>query len=304
MDMTYQPSPIAPSAARSSVERKSEAPLLLFVHLRKTAGTTTSYIMRRQFRRGEIVDLDARTVAAANEAWSAIAPERQARIKCIRGHLPFAPDLFAPRTITSFTIVRDPVERVISEYYFNLYTAGARFHAALARERITLDQFVTSELSTEVHNTQTLMLAGAKAGADSPELLQSAIDNIRDKMALVGVTERLDETLLLCQAILGWRHLTYRRINVNPWRPLTLAIPPDTRAAIEKANSLDRSLYKFACERMDELLRQHRISDSAAMHLRRASNFYSGIRRVIGFPRELWREVRMAAARRRVASNL
>lgn len=53
--MTHQP------------ETRPEAPLLVFVPLRKTAGTATSYVMWRQFRRGEAININAPTVAAANE---------------------------------------------------------------------------------------------------------------------------------------------------------------------------------------------------------------------------------------------
>jgi hypothetical protein len=118
-------------------------------------------------------------------------------------------------------------------------------------------------------------------------------------MAVVGISERLDETLLLCRAILGWRGLIYRPINVNHRRPALDRIAPATVAAIERANSLDRSLYRYGCIRMDELIRQYRISESQVAALRRAARMYGAARRLIGFPREVWIEARMAMARRR-----
>lgn len=284
-------------------ERPGGVPLLVFVHLRKTAGTTISYVMQRQFGRDQAIEINAPTVEAANQTWGAMTPERRARIKCVRGHLPYRKDLFAPREITCFTVLRDPVARVVSEYYFNLRNAGERFHAALSRKGVTLDQFVDSELFAEVHNTQSRMLAGADPGADPSQLLDAAIANLRDKMALVGVSERLDETLLLSRAILGWRWLIYRRINVNPRRPPIDRIAPATLAAIERANSLDRSLYRFACEQLNEQIRKYRITDSDILALRRVSRLYGATRRLIGLPREFWIEAQLASARRRAAIN-
>jgi len=278
-------------------------PLLVFIHLRKTAGTTVAFVMRRQFGRGEAMDLDAPSIEAANQAWNAIPPARRDRIKCVRGHLPFAPELFAPRAITCFTILRDPVERVVSEYYFNLHNPTIRFHAALVRERITLDQFVNSERFAEVHNTQTRMLSGAKAGVGRRESLELAFTNLGERIAMVGISERFEETLLLNRAILGWRHVIYRRVNVNRHRPVLGAIAPSTLAAIERANSLDRELYRYACARFEELLQHHHITNSDVIALRRASQVYGAVRRMAGLPRELWIELRMAAARRRVASS-
>jgi hypothetical protein len=80
-------------------------------------------------------------------------------------------------------------------------------------------------------------------------------------MAVVGVSERVDETLLVCRAIFGWRRLLYRRVNVTTRRPRLGAIDPETIATIERANSLDRSLYRFACGRLDEVMREYRITD-------------------------------------------
>jgi hypothetical protein len=285
----------------SRPENSPEAPLLVLVHIRKTAGTTVSYVMHRQFDRGEVIDINAPTVEAANRNWNAMRPEHRSRIRCVRGHLPYRPDLFAPRATTFFTMLRDPVERVISEYYFNLHNAGEKFHTALSRGRVTLDHFVNSELSAEVHNAQTRMLAGAKSAANPAELLELAGANLRERMAVVGISERLDETLLLCRAILGWRSIIYRPINVNRRRPTLDRIAPATVTAIERANARDRSLYDLGCARMDELIRQHRISQSEVVALRRAARIYGGARRAIGFPRELWIEARMAMARRRVA---
>ena len=287
----------------SDQELRGEQPLLVFVHLRKTAGSTIRFVMSRQFRRAEEMTINAPSVDAANQTWNAIAPEQRAGIKCVRGHFPFAPNLFAPRAITCFTILRDPVERVASEYYFNLRNPEMRFHAALTRDRITLDQFVNSERFAEIHNTQTRMLAGTNASASPSELLDSAITNLRERMAVVGVSDRLDETLLLCRAIFGWRRLVYRRVNVNPRRPPFETLAATTLATIERANSLDRSLYRCACARLDELMHEYHISDSEVIALQRISRIYGAARRAIGWPRELWQEAQMAMARRRVALN-
>lgn len=279
-------------------------PLLVFVHLRKTAGTTVSYVMWRQFRRGEAININASTVEAADEKWNAMSPEKRAGVKCVRGHLPYGRELFAPRKTTFFTMLRDPVERVISEYYFNLRNAGEKFHVALRRDRMTLDRFANSGMSAEVHNTQTRMLAGAPLGASSGDLLELAWTNLRERLAMAGISERLDESLLLCRAILGWRHVVYRPINVNRWRPAIEKIAPETVAAIEHANSLDRELYRLGCARFDELLREHGITQQEVRTLRRVSSAYGMVRRAIGLPREIWIEAQMALARHKVGSAI
>ena len=258
--------------------------------------------MARQFRRDAIISIDdSPTIEEAKRIWNTLTAYRRARIKCVQGHLPFAPDLFAPRALTCFTVLRDPVERVVSQYYYDRHQPETSFHAALNRDPITLEQFVKDERFAEVHNLQTRTLAGANPGASPSELLDLAMGNLRDRMAMVGVSERVDETLLVCRAIFGWRRLIYRRVNVTPRRPRLGAIAPETLATIERANSLDRSLYRFACQRLDDLMREYRITDSEVIALRRASRAYSAARRVLGLPRELWQEAQKTIARRRIA---
>jgi hypothetical protein len=154
---------------------RREQPLLVFFHLSKTAGSTVRFVMARQIRHDEILTIDDfPTIEEANRIWNSLPAGRRGRIKCVQGHLPFAPDLFAPRATTCFTVLRDPVERVISEYYYNLHEPERRFHTALNRDRIALAQFVRDEQFAEVHNMQTRILAGAK-GAGPHEVLDSAI---------------------------------------------------------------------------------------------------------------------------------
>jgi hypothetical protein len=282
-------------------DEKRARPLLVFFHLRKTAGLTIRFVIARQFRHDAILTMDDwPTVEEANRFWSALPAERRERIECVQGHLAFAPDLFAPRATTCFTVLRDPVERVVSAYYYNRRQPETTFHAAINRNGATLDQFVNSEQFAAVHNMQTRMLAGANPAATPRELLDLALGNLRDRMAMVGVSERIDETLLVCRAMFGWRRLIYRHANITPRRPRLEAIAPETLAAIERANSLDRMLYRFASERLDQMVRKYRITDAEVNALRRASRVYSAARRTLGLPREFWHETQKAIARRRI----
>jgi len=282
----------------------ANAPLLVFVHLRKTAGTTVSYVMWRQFRGKEIVNLNAPSLELAHQKWHALPAERRAEIKAIRGHLPFSRDLFAPRQTTCFTLLRDPVERVISEYYFQLRNASEKLHSGLIREGLTLDQFVRGESFADVHNTQTRMLAGAPAQAAPGELLELAWVNLRDRIRVFGMRERFDESMLLFRQALGWRWIIYRPVNVNHRRPSIGAVDAETVQAIERANALDRELYSRASSLFEERLRESGITESQVRALGRISRAYGGLRRTIGMPREIWIEARMAIERHRVASRI
>src|SRR5262249_44721920 len=80
-------------------------------------------------------------------------------------------------------------------------------------------------------------------------------DNLRRSFAVVGVTERFDETLIVLKRAFGWtKDLLYYPKNTNPDRPPIDSIPQATRDAILGWNELDRELYRFANSMLDELI--------------------------------------------------
>jgi hypothetical protein len=120
---------------------------------------------------------------------------------------------------------------------------------------MTLKDYVCSGITPELDNGQTKFLSNVpllEFGKCSSEVLEIAKENLR-KMAVVGLTERFDETLLVLKRTFGWSTPFYFRHNVSPNRPRKQDIPQDTLRAIEKLNELDFELYKYA----KELLEQH-----------------------------------------------
>jgi hypothetical protein len=64
---------------------RREQPLLVFFHLRKTAGLTVRFVMARQFRRDEIITLDdSPTVEEANRIWNTLPAQRRAQINAYK----------------------------------------------------------------------------------------------------------------------------------------------------------------------------------------------------------------------------
>jgi len=255
----------------------SPNPLLIFIHIPKTAGLTMSQVLARQFGRsaawgtrwgprlpadtcrplGVYVGLRLRP----HGTWYPELPQvaafrfnqlpggRRARIRAIKGHMGYGLGQYLPRPAAHFTLLRDPVERVLSHYY---YTADW--------ENRPQDVDLFAHIRGHIEgNLQTRMLAAPYDGnCDLPpdELLARARQNLRT-CAVVGLTEHFDETLLLLRKQFGWRWPVYVRINVNHKRPPRSAIPAETRAQLTADNSLDVALYEFARELFAEQVRQY-----------------------------------------------
>jgi len=196
----------------------------------------------------------------------ALPEHRRKQIRVILWHMSFGLGEYLPRSSTSFTMLRRPVEQVLSGYY---YTTDL--------ESWLGDEDTLAYISDRIEpNIQTRMLAGPYADytddlPPSQEQLERAKDNLRS-CAVVGLTERFDETLLLLRKTFGWKMPFYQRINVNRRRPPAEELPPETLAQILADNALDTELYQFACDLFEEQVEAYGPSFQRDLQLFRTLN--------------------------------
>ncbi|NIV75925.1 MAG: hypothetical protein GWN37_14155, partial [Gammaproteobacteria bacterium] len=100
--------------------------------------------------------------------------------------------------------------------------------------------------------------------------------------------ERFDETLLLMQRRLGWQSPVYVRRNVTPQRGTPSAPPPPQRRMIEAQNQLDIELYRYACDRFEESIREAGPSFQGELETFRSRNRRYQLLSALG-----WRQLRL-----------
>ncbi len=234
---------------------KSPAQTLIFLHIPKTAGTTLHQIMDRHYSIDQIYWVQATQVAESITAFKNFPEEKRRQFKLIKGHMGFGLHQVVAQPCTYFTLLRDPVKRIISHYYHVLRTPNHYLHQIVTEDKMDLKTFVSSGISLELDNGQTRLIAAANGDEDesiefgcaSTELLETAKQHLQEHFSVVGIMEEFDRTLLLLQKKLGWQNILYARKNTgqnkNSQKP---DISADTLAAIQQQNSLDIELYKFA----------------------------------------------------------
>lgn len=240
---------------------------IIFIHIPKTAGSTLDVIMMRQYERKLIFPLDLPVQKSIAE-FKKLPEARKREIKVIHGHMRFGLHEYFPQPCTYITILRDPIERVISHYYYILRTPDHEFHNEVTSKNMSLKDYVGSRMTTELDNAQLRILYGVEAtgngfgqcsigfGQCSTEMLESVKKNIREHFAVVGLTERFDETLILLKRAFGWKPPYYIKQNVTKNRPLKEEISKDTLNLIEKYNELDIELYRYVEEMFEKIINQ------------------------------------------------
>lgn len=218
---------------------------LIFVHIPKTAGTTMGFVLARQYAGKPVYKLyehDAPT------RFRALPQAERDGYACIMGHMRFGIHrALSGQNFTYFTILRDPVQQIVSSYYFFVKQRGNWRYDQL--KDLSFEEYLVGERAGE---HQTRMLTDRQDFTVStrineplpPEALDAAKHNLKTYFSVVGLMEEFDMTLLLLQRALGWRNIHYVQRNVNQARPKT--VTPEMLALIEHHAQTDLALYAFA----------------------------------------------------------
>ena len=225
-------------------------PVILYLHIPKAAGTTLSRMLERRVGRSLVyVVRDTRT---GLQEVAALPDAKREELQLIRGHFAYGVHAALQRPFEYITMLREPVDRVVSHYYYVLRNPAHYLHARVTSEKMSLKKYALGGLTREMDNGQVRAIAGPyyrdPRGQCSRDLLELAKDNLRNRFAVVGLAERFDETVLLLGERYGWEDMAYTRQNVTSDRVRLNELPEETIEAIRKANALDVELYAFAAE--------------------------------------------------------
>jgi len=133
----------------------------------------------------------------------------------VSGHFAIGPELLArfESQWQFITVLRDPVERWFSNYFFNRYKKSRHF--AIKAE---LRDYVLSSPGRASARTYLRLLGGWKAGANSAECIERAQHSL-DRFSIVGVVEHMDKLRDNLQKTLGFS-VAIRARNLNPVAPV------------------------------------------------------------------------------------
>lgn len=243
---------------------------LCYIHIPKTAGSTLTAIADANF--------DVRTIAPAPRhladinpaAKTATTPEAIAELlshyRLIRGHFSYNEIRKVLRQPVYMTVLRDPIDRVISVYEF-FRRAGERgeaetheYESLMAAAKHDLLHFIQHPdpvVRLRTCNYQTHQIArwegdrSALFALSEAEQLDAAKRSL-DTFTWVGLTEQFQNSVFLLSYIFGWYPaVEYQSLRVVTNRSRRAGIADDVIAAIAAQNQLDIALYHYAKQRFD-----------------------------------------------------
>ncbi len=245
-------------------------PLLFFVHIPKTAGTTVRAVLRanepgdRTRRIGNVFKGGGGVKRGILDGLrDDLGGMDLTDARILRGHMPLGAREFLPdgRPLLTFTLLREPVERALSHFFQIRVSAEEEREAGVEVGSTGLTPLSRDATLTEaaaggylVDNLQTRMLSGEPEpfGEVTEEMLEQAKRNLREELTVFGLTERFDESLVLARRRLGLRTIIHRSSGrVSGSRPRGEEVPKDLREQAAACNVHDLELYRYATELFD-----------------------------------------------------
>lgn len=247
-------------AETDAAQRGESFDTLIFLHIPKTAGSTFHSVLNARYPRDAIQNVfGSRYTEPAIEAFMARPRETHAHIRLLKGHMPFGLHRNLPGRSAYITFLRDPVDRVMSQYYYVRRNPHNPLHERVVGGNMSIAEFVSSGIAPGMNNGQCRFLHGDidEYAFDEcpPAMLDAVRANIDAHFLCVGVMERFDESLLLMSQRVGWASPPhYIRKNVSKTRTSIRSLDDDDREVIESFNQLDLQLYAAARAELDKTL--------------------------------------------------
>lgn len=239
----------------------------IFVHVPKAAGTSL-----RDMLRGRLVVTSPSSIfhwhlahGFANvqpfeqrfEALSKLTDSERQKVRLVYHHGGFGMHDCFTSPYTYLSVVREPVSRSISAYYYmrQLYLSeGKEFNDSL-EEMITsgrvYDPFYRD-------NLQVRMLAATDRSRDAEcgqpctrKTLERAKENVEKYVPILGLTEQFDEYMLLLCRHYGWRFPYYARMNENKGKERREKVRADLIDQLRESNAYDIEFYEWAKQRFE-----------------------------------------------------
>jgi hypothetical protein len=261
------------SVPSSSGARLAAPELLIHLHIAKTGGTSLSSMVKHGFRSEEVFE----SINQGEEVYNGLdrvtyeSSERRLtdyglnRIRYLSGHVPMGVHRVFDRPAKYMTVIRHPVDRVISYFFFRTQIDDPYLKNG---KPLTFEEYVESRYDNQLLDYQVRVVSGSSDfEAAVPERggqvfgtqvesrhLEEAKRNIEEHFMTIAQLEQMTDLALLLRRIYGWpmRRLQTEYKNPTKGRPSLKDIPPRLIRIVEDCNSHDMELYEWVGKRFTE----------------------------------------------------
>lgn len=239
----------------------------VFIHIPKTAGTSVCRLLSdsvffKKFRR-----LNPTRFTHPKDFLRGVEDQLQevinsGRYECVGGHFGFGAHPKLTRPQDYFVMLREPVDRVISEYYY-MFQQGFYYKELIDSEKLTLGGYLHHPETAYLNNLQTRLISGVSYDSGdevTEEMFLLAVENLK-KFVAVGLTERFHESVGLYHVKMNWSRTPLSAFtNQNNLRPAMDKISETELEQVKEREKYDLALYREAEKIFYKELKLHRTA--------------------------------------------
>ncbi len=250
---------------------------LYYLHVPHSAGTTLSDILERRYRDDEVFP------GGLLPSLLDLTVEELARFRLFRGHFGLVLPARLDWRVRVVTLLRDPLQQALALFGFMRRSATHYFHDRVNAPGYGVSDFLHDPVCRpliENHMTRFLAFEPTEAhwaweapiDRSDPRYVQAVFElcpmgmdgsELRDRAAatlarldVVGITERLDETLVLLAGAMGWPPLgPPSHLNATPGRVRLSDLDEADADRLRQLKTLDAEIYAVAVDRLAADLR-------------------------------------------------
>ncbi len=224
---------------------------VLFEHIPKCGGMTFNHFLKSQYEDDKIFHIVGEQKRECIDRFKSLPKEIRSNYDLVLGHGAHELlELTHPDKIT-VTIFRDPIDRIVSHYFYVLRNPQHYLHEEIKNKKISLEDYVTSGLSDEElrnnYVTRFLQIPLAEAEQDPDRAVERAYNLIREKYTVVGILDDIDaakSAIARAANFSNYQKFSHKVLNATPDRLKLQDIDPSTLETIAKVNFLDVRLYR------------------------------------------------------------
>lgn len=221
---------------------------ILFDHLPKCGGSTLNTYLEAHYPSRRTYSTDGWEPEKSVEEFKRFSKHKRYGFHLVKGHLANELiDLAHPECL-KITVFREPVDRLVSHYFFAKETPRHYLYPKIHALALSLEAYIESGLSGELRNWYTTHFTGlslSEAEADPENSVKLAFDNVSRKYDVIGF---LDSFTVFTSTLRERAHLrlTYqnKKANVTKKRVALAEVEQSAINKIKQINHLDIELYK------------------------------------------------------------
>jgi hypothetical protein len=224
---------------------------ILFDHLPKCGGSTLSAYLRDQYPDRKIYDIPGDPFSAV-ESFIGMPESKRHGFDLVQGHMAhMLLESVHPESL-KVTVFREPIERIVSYYYFAKKDKCHYLHQQILEQNLGLEEFIKSELTLETSNWYVRYFTGRKLNSENhslseqpSDIVNEAFEHIKSNYDIVGFLDKYDEFIQQLSSSAGFkRKYKGTQLNKNNSRPLIKNISESAIQDIVEYNRYDIELYQ------------------------------------------------------------